>query len=262
MRFPWMAILATLLSSPAAFAQSKDLPPLPPPPEAPAAPAPSPGEPSSGVEYAPAPSPGIVYTPAPPTASPPPAYTSEAAARPTPPADPDPPWAPGFYLRMNAGLSVVSLQLAGPTPAGQAAVGVATDVAVGGTLHGGVSIAATLGFEQDTLSSSDSANNQLLLVDFGALVDWHPSLDHGWHVGGGVELCSLDLERYSFTNTGVDAKLSLLGGYDWRLSRRWGIGVQARASYLTATTLHGDDDSVAGGRFHAASLALDATALF
>ncbi|HEX4445368.1 MAG TPA: hypothetical protein VH044_01475 [Polyangiaceae bacterium] len=281
MRSTWTAVLATLLSSRAAFAQSK-LPPLPAPPgEVTSSP-----PPSSGVEYAPAPSSDIVYSPGPPPPPPPldPSVAAPPPYQPTVAASPDddgPPWARGFYLRMGAGVNTVVLQRT--TSLGDTTTtsfGFATDIAVGGTVLSGLSLAATVNVGQAYLRNFGNPDEQVVLVGVGGMVDWHPSPTLGWHVGGAIALASIIVDSNTSSDTlttpagvtvsttqtrrsasNTDAQLSVLGGYDWRLSRRWSVGVQARISYWTAAPLSAvfDDD---GPRAKATAFALEGSILF
>jgi hypothetical protein len=104
----------------------------------------------------------------------------------------------------------------------------------------GVSLAA-FGDLDDYALNNDYGS--LLAVAGGVAVDWHPTPASGWHVGGkiGVGYASLDVDPGPVASwySGTDLMAALTGGYEWRLSRRWGLGLLLRAAYYSPVDFPG-----------------------
>jgi hypothetical protein len=100
----------------------------------------------------------------------------------------------GFYLRLALGMSYG--WLAGTGPLGSASLsgnGPAFAIAAGGTPARGLVLALSLmiGSVNGVLAGAPPASTgSVTSVEpvLGALVDWYPRPEHGWHVGGSLGL--------------------------------------------------------------------------
>ncbi len=178
----------------------------------------------------------------------------------------------GFYLRFGIGPSL--LKLSGDGPASSATLsgfGPALTLAIGGTIEDGLVVAGlwhvTLG-ESSPIAGPLGGNGELLAFaeQLGLLVDWYPDPQGGWHVGGAVGIGILGANAVSGGGanlSGIDATASLLGGYDWWVSRKWALGTELVAAAGTRTALDGSvDPGQPSYRFAPASIALEFTVLF
>jgi len=70
------------------------------------------------------------------------------------------------------------------------------------------------------------------------MFDWYPDPEGGWHLGAALGLGDERLEIGGFDDSRLDVAVSAIGGYDWRLSGRWSLGVTLDASLYSAVPLN------------------------
>ncbi len=142
---------------------------------------------------------------------------------------------PGFYLRVSQGPAFVTLHAASSyTAPSRWGAGGMTDIAIGWTVADGFSLASF--FDVDYVGLNDGAGT-LTLLAFGATFDWHPVPTTGWRAGGAMGGSDVIVDTEGHSNSSGNAMFALFGGYDWWLSRRWGLGVEARFSYFLTTNV-------------------------
>jgi hypothetical protein len=253
MRFALLVFLAPLVSTSPAGAQSIDrlepLPALPATPE----PSPTPSAPPA--------------TPEPPPVAPPPVSTEGRAAAPglAPAATSPCPCSryrhQGFYLGIGTGIGYMSAW--GDGPSGSASIsGLATlgVIAIGGTLtkglvlagaiqvgsaggtfHGGTTthVTTTIFANGSPVTNTFTATGaSVLSTEIGALIDWYPDPEAGWHMG-----FSLGVGSTQVTDDGgnvLDGSAfagSLFGGYQWWLGPGWSLGLQGVLLGATKSSL-------------------------
>ena len=230
--------------------------PLPPPTPVPAqsaAPPPTVApSASAGNAVAPAPPPPVY-----PLVAGPPVHAQRAWQQPLAPPPPPPPpefrARSGFYARLGLGLGSISAAssqaihgdealalVAGrrkyTTGAGNIhlalgwGVGEGLVVAAMFSALGGAEIESTVddGRPPDQTEVDDGWS--MAVSSVGPVVDWYPSDDSGWHLGGGASFASFVLRtpKQEGTEDGVlksdGYSLTALGGYDFSLSDQWALG--------------------------------------
>ena len=188
----------------------------------------------------------------------------------------------GFYLRSISG--VAHLSVWGEGPRGDAALsgmGSSSTVAIGGTPVRGLVLAGTL--ETLTLTAEfeggpfgdvtiplgedevdASSNATVAHLQLGALVDWYPDPDAGWHVGlgGGLGLLSLVNHADNGVMVGVGAAGAVVGGHDWLIGRKWSIGLGLRVSASTPMKLRDDEGEETGYELALWSVGLGGSILY
>ena len=280
--FRLMFILATstvFLPSMARSAASDAAAPVPP---SPAQPSPAPATPAFET-----------VVDAPPSTPPAPPATPALVAVPRDPAAilaperrdvcaVDEPGRTGFYLRFLGGAGYAKFHGTGPHGSVSASgLGNHSTVAIGGGIARGLAVAGTIQSTQteatfdggpftkatlttDSATAVASTKAKLTQSQLGALVDWYPRLQSGFH--GGL---SAGLGAISLTNNADDSKLSgaalsgsLFLGYDTAISRSWALGLSAVASGITSTSLKNTNGDDAGYKLSAFSIQLGASLLF
>ena len=89
---------------------------------------------------------------------------------------------------------------------------------------------------------------QLELFAFGLVVTAFPFEDLGWHTALKISACSIEpaADDAAFMGSSYSGPqmrgpcFSAMGGYEWRMSRAWWLGVGARASYGKNSSNEGD----------------------
>jgi len=180
----------------------------------------------------------------------------------------------GFYLRAGLGPSVFWGQA---TPAfgdvSARGLGLAFDIAIGGTPAAGVVIGGTIttsfsgtvhwsgdGVRQTTERSSvNGAEGQISLI--GVFVDYYPDPAGGFHVMGALGIGAMNFE----SDTGrqfppekwasAGAGGGVLGaGYEFWIGKQWSLGGVARVLYVRGD-LEGARNTSADGTFSAQAIA-------
>ncbi len=245
MRIGWLRIATLLVGVSTALpaAAQDDLPPLPPTEDDAEQPPPPPPPPP------PAPRRRRPPPPPPPEDETPPPETGEPQA-----PDPGNPWSPGFYLRISQAPSFAKLHASsGYNAPSDWGFGGTFDVAVGATLAEGFSLA---GFVHGDVAGS--VDDVLVLVGLGVTADWHPAPTTGWRLGGSLGLSDVSVSAENDASAAGDAMFALFGGYDWRLSRRWGLGIEGRFTYYTPASIRQLGDQ-AGASVPTAAAGYDVT---
>jgi hypothetical protein len=246
MRPPVVLLAASPLFASDALAQDKaPHPPLAPLPPAPTMPAPSAQSPEGPPAPSPlAPSESVIVVPAPQASPEPPVLSA------SPPASTAPAWQPkpfvhdGFYFGVGSGFAHIALGGNGPNGSVSiSGLGSTSTLAIGGTVARGLAIAGTV--EGATRSGSDfkggptytatDANGHQTPLGghasaavflLGAMADWYPAPEGGWHVGGAVGLGGASItDDAANAIAGISIGLSAFGGYQWWLGRSWSLGV-------------------------------------
>jgi hypothetical protein len=175
----------------------------------------------------------------------------------------------GFYLRMALGVSYG--WVSGEGPLGDAHLsgsGPALLLAVGGTPVRGLVFAFNLMFSSvdgDFAGAPPGATGRATTVEpvVGALVDWYPVPEDGWHLGGSLGFGGVGLtDSTGFNSNGYSLGVAALGGYDWWIGPQWSIGVM---SFVTAATTASTEDghqNATGYRFTPATIGIEASLLF
>jgi hypothetical protein len=188
----------------------------------------------------------------------------------------------GFYLRFIEGTGYAKFHGTGPRGSVSASgLGNHSTIAIGGGVARGLAVAGTIQsteieatleggpFSKATLTTNGatavaSPKAKLAQAQIGALVDWYPGLQSGFH--GGL---SAGLGAISLTNNADDSKLtgaavsgSLFVGYDTAISRSWALGLTAVASGITSSSLKDKDGDESGYKLNAFSIQLGASLLF
>jgi hypothetical protein len=172
----------------------------------------------------------------------------------------------GFYLSTGIGFGVVVARGSGPL--GDASItgrGIVSTLGIGGTVapglvlggtlrtwtgtgtfDGGPPITATTTYYQNGMPTKTtltlSGHTQIATVELGAMLDWFPNPEKGWHVGGSVGLCGMSLVDDAGTqSTAGGVGGSIFGGYQWWLGPSWSLGLSAVLSI--AGVSHLDDTS-------------------
>jgi hypothetical protein len=260
----WLALATPFVAS-VAFAQTESLPPLPAPtsPEPPL---------STGPVPAPAVSDATNNTPAPPATSASPAAPPQPAVSAAPRADVHERGAylhDGLYLRMALGASYGWVSGEGPSgPAHLSGGGPAIMLAIGGTPAPGLVIAfdfSIASVDGDFAGAPPGAAGPASTVEplVGALLDWYPWPDGGWHLGGALGLGGLGLtDSAGFNSNGYSFGVAALGGYDWWISTQWSAGVLAFVATATTTGTEDNNQNQTGYRFTPATIGIEASLLF
>ena len=235
------------------------LPALPAPSAAPETPPPAP--PVAGAARSPA---GAAAAP---SGSPPPVLAGSTSDLPDPPNTPcsgnrsrchD-----GFYARMGLGLGVTGISGQGPSGSVSISGGsIPFRLAIGGTVGKSVVLGAAL-FGAATAIAPSTSGIEGAEASFGALnflVDWFPSPEGGWHVGGDIGLGVVGLTHN--VGAGGDLALSVFGGYDWWFTDQWSFGPMLSVSGGTAAPINDSNNNDTGYRLKPASIALLASFLY
>jgi hypothetical protein len=116
------------------------------------------------------------------------------------------------------------------------AAGLYLSAQLGGDVAEGLAIAVYLDIDG---AGANNSGGTLTLVSLGLSADWHPVKDAGWRVGAkvGTGGIMLDPNASQPGASGDDFACSLLGGYDWKLSSRWAVGLVGRIAYYSTTDL-------------------------
>jgi hypothetical protein len=169
----------------------------------------------------------------------------------------------GFFLRFAPKFSYLFLwsnanvasSFRQELPSSADAQGYGFEGQIGREVWGRVSLAAAVDFEtyrrvhaNVTGETIAMEHFQLGVVAFGLVVTAFPVEDLGWYTGLKASLCSIEpaFDNESFNGNALSgpqmrgACVSALGGYEWRVSRGWWMGLGARFSYLRNTTNEGD----------------------
>ena len=252
MRVTVPAIVGVLVTS-SAFGQTEGLPPLPPPPpssEPPASTPPAPGAPPAAATP-PSPPPASTAPPGTPPGSSSPGSTASAPCVPCDASHgPGAYLHDGLYLRMAVGGSYG--WIAGQGPSGPAHVSGAAPMflfAIGGTPAPGLVLAVTLmgtGASGALAGAPPGAAGNASVTQplLGALVDWYPRPDDGFHVSGAVGLGGVDMT----TANGVDssslsAGFRVMTGSAYWIGPQWSFGLDAVVTTALPSTTQTDDNS-------------------
>jgi hypothetical protein len=172
----------------------------------------------------------------------------------------------GFYLGAGGGAGILTAW--GKGPLGDASItGSATmgDIGIGGTVAPGLVLggvirawtargtfdggpvitdAKTTYYVNGTPTPTKltlTGNSRINTGELGAMLDWYPNPEKGWHVGGSVGLDVMTLTDDAGTQTtagGVGG--SIFGGYQFWLGPSWSLGLAAVMSMAGVSHL---DDS-------------------
>ncbi len=251
----FIALVVPLASASAAYAQAEQpLPslPAPPPPAPPTAPAGTTPA-TTGPTAPPAVAPAVAASP--PVDLPRPADTGCAGDRIR--------CHDGFYVRMALGLGGTALSGHGPSGSVSISGGsVPFRFAIGGTVGKGVVLGATL-FGAATQISPSTSGIDGAKATFGGLnflVDWFPSPEGGWHVGGDIGLGVVGLTQN--IGSGADIALSAFAGYDWWFADQWSFGPMLAVSGGSLAAINDSNNNDTGYRLRAGSIALLASFLY
>jgi hypothetical protein len=276
-----LSVLATstaLLPSVALSAAPEAVPPAAP---WPAPPGPAPAEPTFETEVA-APNGELPAPPAPQFVLVPRDPAATVAPERRDPCEVTEPGRTGFYLRFIEGTGYAKFSGTGPQGSVSASgLGSHSTIAIGGGVARGLAIAGTIQstmteatfaggpFTKATLTTDSgtavaSAKAKLTQAQVGALVDWYPRLQSGFH--GGL---SAGLGAISLINDADDSKLagtavsgSLFLGYDAAISRSWALGLAAVMSGATSASMKDSNGNDSGYKLSAFSIQLGASLLF
>jgi hypothetical protein len=147
---------------------------------------------------------------------------------------------------------------------GFALAGTLQSAQVTGQFHGGP-------YPNATFTSSDgkevSVTNKALaqFSQIGALADWYPSLDLGWHVavGVGLDVVLVSNQADDSMRVGTGAAGTLLVGYDWSIAHDWALGLALVASGSTRPSLKDTKNSSdAGYQLRPMSISVASSILF
>jgi hypothetical protein len=173
----------------------------------------------------------------------------------------------GFYFGVGGGAGILTAHGSGPlgdaSITGGATVG---DIGIGGTVAPGLVLGGVIRgwmasgtfnggpvitdakatyYVNGTPTPTNltlTGNSRISAGELGAMLDWYPNPEKGWHVGGsvGLELMTLtDDAGTQSTAGGVGG--SIYGGYQWWLGPSWSLGLAAVLS--GAGVGHLDDSS-------------------
>lgn len=164
-------------------------------------------------------------------------------------------FAPKFgYLFLSSNANVLS-GFRQELPSNARAPGYGFEYQIGREVYGRVSLAVVFDLETYRSVRARVADQtvamdrfQLEVFAFGLVATAFPFQDLGWYTGLKVSACSVAPAHDDATFMGSSfsgpqmrgACFSALGGYEWRMSRAWWLGLGARFSYLRNTTNEGD----------------------
>ena len=264
MRFALLVFLVPLVSTSPALAQSNDrlepLPALPTTPE----PSPTPAAPPTSPEPTPV--------------APPPVAAGRQDAAPDAAATAVPPCPcgryrhQGFYLGIGTGAGYMSAW--GDGPAGSASIsGLATlaTIAIGGTIakglvlagvvhagttsgtfHGGTATTVTTTVNENgspVTNTFTATGANVLSTELGALIDWYPDPESGWHAGLSLGVGSTEVhDDGGNTLSGTAVAGSLFGGYEWWIGPGWSLGLQGILLGATKSSLQDTSQNDTGYR--------------
>jgi hypothetical protein len=129
--------------------------------------------------------------------------------------------------------------------------------------HGGPAAASTTA--GSTVPSALNPNADATFVQLGALVDYYPDPESGWHAAASVGIGNIIVIPQA---TGADMSTAtaftalLLGGYEWRLGGDWSLGLLAVASGATSATLYDSGNNSTGYHLQPLSAGLEGSLLF
>lgn len=135
-------------------------------------------------------------------------------------------------------------------------------LAIGGTVGKSVVLGAAL-FGAATLLGPSTSGVDGAKASFGGLnflVDWYPSPEGGWHVGGdlGIGLVTLTNNK----GAGGDLTASVFGGYDWWFAEQWSFGPMLAVSGGSQAAINDSNGNDTGYRLRAGTIALLASFLY
>lgn len=192
----------------------------------------------------------------------------------------------GLYVGVTMGFAHVAAWGTGPSgSASVSGLGASLRLALGGTIAPGLALAAVVEVQSatgknfsggpsvtvtrtrmvdgmaQTMTSTSSQGGPGSVV-LGALVDWYPKPDDGWHVGGALGLGGLAVDDEWKTITGTSVAVSVFGGYQWWLGRGWSLGIGADLLFIPTVTLNEDTNVDSGYRMRSLSGGLEGTLLY
>lgn len=201
------------------------------------------------------------------------------AAAPAPASTPEEPARQGFFMRFAPKFSYMFLSsnanvlsdFRQEISSSAYAPGYGFEYQIGREVWGRVSLAVALDLETYRSVRARVAGQtvamqqfQLELFAFGLVVTAFPFENLGWHTALKVSACSIETaaDDAAFMGSPFSGPqmrgpcFSAMGGYEWRMSRAWWLGVGARASYGWNTSDEG------GQKLNAFSPGLVATATY
>ena len=146
----------------------------------------------------------------------------------------------GFYLRLGAGYGyMTTTESSNGQDLGKIkGSGGAFDLSIGGSPIPGLAIAGKLFAHWQSKptvevgNTSATADNTVVLVTIGPVVDFFPdSKNGGFHVGGGPMYSSLSAVNY--TSTGY--ALGVFLGYDFHVGGKWSLGPNVQYVYSSSS---------------------------
>lgn len=163
----------------------------------------------------------------------------------------------GFYVRMAVGFGATAISGHGASGSSVSISGgsIPLRLAIGSTVGKSVVLGATL-FGAETVLGSSTSGIGGVQASFGALsflVDWYPSPEGGWHVGGDVGLGVITLTQN--VGAGADLSLSAFGGYDWWFADQWSFGPMVAVSGGSLAAINDSNNNDTGYRLRAGSIA-------
>ena len=163
----------------------------------------------------------------------------------------------GFYVRMAMGFGATAISGHGASGSSVSISGASIPlrIAIGSTVGKSVVLGATL-FGAATVQGSSSSGIGGAQASFGALnflVDWYPSPEGGWHVGGDVGVGVISLTQN--VGAGADLSLSAFGGYDWWFADQWSFGPMLAVSGGSLAAINDSNNNDTGYRLRAGSIA-------
>jgi hypothetical protein len=95
---------------------------------------------------------------------------------------------------------------------------------------------------------------------FGALADWYPNPEDGWHVGGAIGLAGVALTNGGVnTLNGYGLGVSVLGGYDWWIGPQLSLGVMSVVATSNQVEMLNESHDGSGFRLTPATVSIQGT---
>jgi hypothetical protein len=141
-------------------------------------------------------------------------------------------------------------------------------LALGGTPFRGLVIGATLmvqGVDGTFSGGPPGATGYAGAIApiFGGLVDWYPSPQDGWHLGGALGLGGVGLTDSANNNSnGYGLGVSILGGYDWWIGPQWSLGLIGVLATSPAVRMTYQDQTGTGYELMPVTIALEGSLLY
>lgn len=136
-------------------------------------------------------------------------------------------------------------------------------LALGGTPLPGLVIAGTLSSDmvrgkfKGRPQDQDEEDASVARAMLGALVDWYPLPNDGWHVGAALGFAGITLSDAALSDSvGASFSAKLFGGYDWWIGPQWSLGVAAILGATPSASLVDRDGDKNGYRFYTLSAGL------